>query len=245
MGKNTDVIIEALKNLKAYNISPVFENNMPGFVSNPGCSIVRDARTYDRHNYYCQTLIIGEHIGAHIDAPAHTVPGAMTIDNFEPGFFFAPYKLLDTRPYELNAGDVVTPDMCDEMAKRGSLEIDPGDVVLFCFGWDKYYLPDAKEGPERNFYGANAPGLSDECCRYLIDKKIKAVGSDSILGTIPRKGDYIVSLNSHDVYFLPNNIPIIEGLINLTEVPSEGLFAAMPLGIRNGSGSPVTPVIFG
>ncbi|MCL1829255.1 MAG: cyclase family protein [Oscillospiraceae bacterium] len=244
MDPNAAAVLASLKKLKAYNISPVIENNMPGFGNNPGCSVVSDARTYEKHFYYCQTLIIGEHIGAHIDAPAHTVPGAATIEKFAPGYFFAPYKLFDTRPLDLKEGDVVTPLMCDELAEKGGISLEPDDVALFCFGWDKYYLPDAKDGPERSFYGLNAPGLSDECCQYLLDKKIKAVGSDSILGTIPRKGDHIVSLNSHDVYFLPHGVPIIEGLINLTKVPAEGIFAAMPLGIKNGSGSPVSAVIF-
>ena len=245
MSQNIDTIVEAIKNLKAYSISPVIENNMPGFVSNPGCSIVHDARVFEKHHYYCQTLIIGEHIGAHIDAPAHTVPGGKTIEKFEPGYFFAPYKLLDTRPYNLEAADIVTPEMCEEMAKNGGIVINPGDIVLFCFGWDKYYLPEAMEGPERNFYGMNGPGLSEDSCKYLVSKKIKAVGSDSILGTIARKGDHTVSLCCHDVYFLPNNIPIIEGLINLTALPAEGFFTALPLGIKNGSGSPVSAVAFG
>jgi len=245
MTQNVNNLIDAFKNLKAYNISPIVENNMPGFGNNPGCSIVTNSRTYDKHNYYCQTLIMGEHIGAHIDAPAHTVPGAKTIEKFTPGFFFAPYKLFDTRPYGMEAADVVTPEMCDEMAKKGGFEIEPEDIVLFCYGWDKYYLPDEKEGPERNYYGLNAPGLSVECCRYLVDKKIKAVGSDTIFGTIARKGAYVVSLDCHDVYFLPNGIPIIEGLINLTEIPTVGFFTALPLGIKNGSGSPVSAVVFG
>jgi len=245
MNQNAKVMLDALKNLKAYNIAPLIENNMPGFVGNPGCSIVKDARTYDKHHYYCQTIIMGEHIGAHIDAPAHTTQGGQTIEKYEPGFFFAPYKLLDTLHYDLKEGEVVTAEMCKEMEKKQGLEINQGDVVLFCYGWDKYYLPDAQEGPERAFYGCNAPGISEDCCEYLLSKKIKAVGSDSMLGTIARKGDHTVSLKCHDFYFLPNNIPIIEGLINLTKIPHEGIFAAMPLGIKNGSGSPVSPVVFG
>ena len=243
MNKPLQDLMEALQKLTVYPVAPPLENNMPGFGNNPGCSIVHDARTYEKHNYYCQLLIMGEHIGAHVDAPAHTVPGGKTIDQLEPGFFFAPYKLLDTRPYGLQGGDVVTPEMCREMAAASGVDICPGDIVLFCFGWDRYYRPDIKEGPERSFYGLYSPGLSDECCQYLVDKKIRAVGSDSIFGTIPRTADHVVSLNSHDVYFLPNGIPIIEGLIKLTQIPREGYFCALPLGIKQGSGSPISPIV--
>lgn len=243
MTQNASTIIKAFSELQVYNISPQFESNMPGTPSNPPFWAVHDARTYEMHNYYCQTLIFGEHIGTHIDAPAHTTPGGKTIDDFEAGYFIAPYKLLDCRSYDMKPGDMVTPALIEELTDKAGITIEPGDIVLFCYGWDKYYRPDLPEGPDRTFYGYNSPGLSDESCVYLMDLGVKAVGSDTIQGTIPMVGGKFITLESHDTYLLPHGVAIIEGLMNLGSVPAEGLFVALPLKIKNGSGSPITPII--
>jgi arylformamidase len=243
MNQNVNAMTDALKNLKVYNISPIFESNMPGSPGNPPFWTVHDARTYDMYNFYCQTLIMGEHIGAHIDAPAHTTRGGKTIDEFEGGYFIAPYKLLDCRVFGMKAGDMVTPDMIKELTKKEGITIEPGDIILFCYGWDKYYRPELPEGPERKFYGLNSPGLSDECCLYLMDLGVKAIGSDTCQGTIPMADGKFVTVESHDSLLLPHGIAIIEGLINLGEIPTEGLFIALPLKIKDGSGSPVTPIV--
>ena len=243
MNQSLTALTEAMKELKVYNISPKFESNMPGSPQNPPFWAIHDARTYEMHHYYCQTLVMGEHVGTHIDAPAHTVPGGKTIDAFDEGYFITPYKLIDCRPYDMKPGDMVDADRVKEICRKKDIAIGAGDVVLFCFGWDRYYRPDLPEGPEKQFYGKNSPGLTDACCVYLMGLGVKAIGSDTIQGTIPMADGKFVTLESHDSILLPGGVAIIEGLIHLDQIPSEGLFVALPLKIKGGSGSPVSPVV--
>jgi kynurenine formamidase len=245
MSLNAATIMDLLKGMRAYDIAPNFETNMPGYWNNPPCWIIDDVRTYDKDHYFCQTLVLGEHIGAHIDAPAHVHKGAKTIEQFDPGFFIMPYKKYDLTCYDPGEGWMLRLEHIKEIEERDGIKPEPGELILFCYGWDKHYKPESPDPAERAFYGANSPGLSEDACRYFRDAKVKAVGSDTCQGTIPSVNAENLSLACHDSIFLPNNIPIVEGLVNLTQIPLTGLFMALPLNIKHGSGSPVSAVVFG
>ncbi|MDR2487412.1 MAG: cyclase family protein [Clostridiales Family XIII bacterium] len=239
-------IASALCSLKAYDISPVFETEMPSFWNNPPLWIVRDARSYERDSYYCQVLTMGEHVGAHVDAPAHVVQGGKTIEQYEPGHFIGTYKKYDFTPYVPEAGWEVTMAEIREVEGKAGYRAEKDGIVLLAFGWDRHYRPDAA-GPERSYYGMNSPGLSEEVSRYFMDAGIRLIGSDTCQGTIPSVNR--VSPKSpppcHTEYFLPNDILIVEGLTKLTDIPPEGLFVVTPMKIKNGSGSPISPIVFG
>jgi kynurenine formamidase len=245
MEMNYKDISSALHTLKAYDISPKFETEMPSYWGNPPLWIVEDARTFERDGYYCQVITMGEHVGAHIDAPAHTVPDGKTIDAFDPGYFVGNYKKYDFTPYEPKALWEVTKKEIEEVEQTSGFTAEEGDIILLAFGWDKYYLPEAT-GTERSYYSMNSPGLSEEAIIYFLEKRIKLIGSDTCQGTIPSK-DRVSPVSPplcHVKYLLPNGILIAEGLSSLTEIPTEGLFVAAPLRIKNGSGSPVSPIVF-
>jgi kynurenine formamidase len=133
-----------------------------------------------------------------------------------------------------------------EGEEKAGYKAEEGDIILLCFGWDKHYKPDAS-GPARNFYGMNSPGLSEEVDEYFVNAKIHMIGSDTCQGTIPSVDR--VSPKSpppcHTVYFLPNDILIVEGLTKLSAIPNEGLFVVTPMNIKNGSGSPISPIVYG
>jgi kynurenine formamidase len=246
MNDNIKAAASALKSLKAYDISPVFETEMPSFWNNPPFWIIDDVRTYERDSYYCQVVSMGEHVGAHVDAPAHVQEGGKTIETYDPGHFIGTYKKYDFTPYDPVAGWEVTMKEIREVEEKAGYRAEQDDIVLLCFGWDKHYKPEAS-GPERSYYGMNSPGLSEEVSQYFLDSKIRLIGSDTCQGTIPSVDR--VSPKSpppcHTVYFLPNDILIVEGLTKLQAIPDEGLFVVTPMNIKNGSGSPISPVVFG
>ena len=71
---------------------------------------------------------------------------------------------------------------------------------------------------------------------------MKAVGSDTASADLGQKDNVIVSDFGHRLYFLPKDILIIEGLLDLGRAPAEFYFIALPLKIKGGSGSPLRPV---
>ena len=61
----------------------------------------------------------------------------------------------------------------EEVAKKQGVEIRQGDVVIFHTGW----LSLIEKDPKR--YGSVEPGLGREGARYLVSKRVVAVGADT------------------------------------------------------------------
>jgi arylformamidase len=240
-------IYRQLKGLNVFDISPRIHTNMPAFPSHPNCWILNGVRTRAHHGYNCNTLVIGEHMGAHIDAPMHTCsdPHAMTIDMFAPDYFVAPYKKYALDRYDPQPGEYIDVDKLKECEEKDGFSVDEGDIVLLQYGYDKYYFLE-EEGKLDNFYGANAPGLTEAANQYLLDKKIKAIGADSSTCEIAAKDGKFLNLSrsGHEIHYHPNNIPIMENFVNLRAAPAEGLFIALPWKIEGGSGCPVQVLLY-
>ena len=90
-------------------------------------------------------------------------------------------------------------------------------------------------------YAPNQPGLSQEACALFAERQIRAIGSDTIACDTPVKDGYEYFSYGHHDSFLPNEIFIMEMLMNLEKLPRRCYFMAIPLKIKNGSGSPIRP----
>ncbi|MCL1828013.1 MAG: cyclase family protein [Oscillospiraceae bacterium] len=237
---------KALKNLKCYDISPHFHQNMPAYPGSPNMWIVPQVQTIDENGFYSQVLIMGEHVGSHIDAPLHTVKGGKAIDAFPGDYFIAPYKKYGFDRFDPQPGEFMTLKQMHRIEEEDGFKPEAGDVILIQFGWHKHYKPDAPTKAERDWYAVNEPGLADEIMEYLASKKIKAIGFDNSGAEGPFKDGTPLSFTGHTKYFHPNGICIMENFVgDMTPAPCEGLFVAIPLPIGNGSGCPVRPLLFG
>ncbi len=242
MSKAMDVF-KALSELTVYDITPPFESNMPVCLGNPSLWIVPDARTYERNGYFLQTLVMGEHVGSHIDAACHTQPGKPSIDTYAPNYFIAPYKKYNLEQFGPQAGEAVGLDRIRECEEKDGFVPEEGDIVLIHYGFDKYFFLEREGKLPVNWYGSNAPGLTDEVEEYFLSKRIRAIGADTSNCEIPQKDGVSLKLSGHAKYFLPNNIPIMESFVHMGRAPATGIFLALPLPIRNGSGSPVRALL--
>ena len=239
-------LIAALKKLKVYDISLTLDTNMPNWAGHPSMGIVRDARNFEQNGYFAQTLIMCEHTGSHVDAPSHAVKSMTeaTIDVYPADMLLAPYKKYDLISHDLKAGEALDLDEIRGVEKKDGFHLDPGDIVLLQFGWDKYYKAVSKDMKERNWWAENSPGLTEESCKYFADSKIRAIGSDSLGCDSPLKDGIEIGKGvGHDKYFLPNNIFIMESLGRMRDAPATGIFIAIPLKIKGGSGSPIRPFL--
>jgi len=240
-------IIEALRSYEVFDVSPLLETNMPGWSTHPTLGIIDDARNHQQNGYFAQTLVISEHTGSHVDAPAHVLPhrSSVTIDKFPADVLIAPYKKYRLGTEDLLPGQLVGRE--DLLAKEEvqGFSLEAGDIALLEFGWDRYYDSATTDPEKRAYWGRNTPGLAEEACAYLFEQGVVAVGSDTITGEAAALNGQIVAQFGHLQYFLPNNILIIEGLLGLNAAPDVGLFFALPLKIKGGSGSPIRAVLIG
>ena len=230
--------------VEVVDLSAEIFSGMPLWSSHPGVS-VEASRTFDRDGYFCQTVTLPEHAGAHVDAPAHVRPDLReaTVDRLPVDALVAPAWKIDVSGDDLRPGQVLTLARFREFVAAAGIAIRAGDIVLFEFGWDRYWDGRAPAAPETaRWWSRNEPGLEPALCDHVRALGVRAVGTDTAGCDIAAvDGDLIVQYG-HETAFLPNGILIVEGLHNLANCPAHFLFLALPLRIVGGSGSPLRPV---
>jgi arylformamidase len=241
--RNAYDIAKVLRTLDVYDISPVFETNMPGFPTDPYLAIVPDAKNIVQDYYFTQILVISEHNGSHVDAPVHIHRGMDSIEKFPCGHLIGPYEKYDLIGFNAKAGQNITLDQIKEVEARDSISPSAGDIILLQFGWDKHYLPHTRVLFKKDWYAANTPGITEEVMKHFLDAGIKAIGSDAPSTDNAYADSKITRMPGREKYFLPHNILPMAGFVNMRKAPATGLFMAIPLKIKNGSGSPIRPIL--
>jgi kynurenine formamidase len=237
---SVDALAAAIGGLDAVDLSPVLRSHMPRFFAHPEFHIVDDARTIERDMYRLQTLILPEHVGCHVDAPSHVQaerPDA-TVDTLGVTALWGRAVVVDGSARDWQPGQLWE---LDDFMRSAQAPIGEGDVVLVDFGWDRHLGDDPASV---RFWSANAPGFTEELCRELRDLGVRAVGSDSPTCDMAWVDGEPTAAFGHLEHFLPNDIYILESLENVGRLPPVVYFAALPLKIAGGSGSPIRPVAF-
>jgi arylformamidase len=245
MSSNLKQLANLIGQCQAVDLSPVIRSNMVGWPEHPQVSVISDARNHQQHGYFCQTLLMPEHSGSHVDAPAHVHPHLMdrTIDTYRPDKLLGPGKKVSAVALGLRPGDALTLADFQRLAAEQDVLPEAGDVVLVEFGWDTYADSAEDYGvKDRNWWGGNEPGFAEDLCAWLAETGVRAVGTDTAACDAVVVNGQILSAPGHEKYFLPNDILIIEGLRGLDRLPGEFLFVALPLKLHQGSGSPLRAV---
>ena len=226
------------------DLTPLIENGMPRWPSHPPL-VVHPTVTHEHDGCFIQTIFMSEHSGAHVDAPAHSHPGAETIETFGPDFLIRPAKVLHWEEREWQAGDLATAADFAEWERTTGHRIEAGDVVLVNYGWlAKYWRADGGW----KWYAENMPGMDEGVADLLLERGVRAVGSDTVTcGSAVVDGRSVAPPPQGcwlHAKLLRAGVLLLECLRNLEQLPDECLFVALPLPIRGGSGSPVRAVAF-
>ncbi len=203
-------------------------------------------------------VVMPEHSGTHIDALAHqaenlTLHGGVHVDEgvqTSVGFkvlgieTMAPIVsrgvLLDVAGGErLPPDHAITEHDLQQAARRDGVEIRQKDVVLVRTGYGALW-----SRPDEYLHAA---GVSAGGSRWLIDKRVRAVGADNVAFDVigPPDPELAVTLPGHVLLLVRAGIPIIENL-NLEDLVAanvrEFAFVCLPLKMRGATGSPVRPI---
>lgn len=238
MEKKWEILNKTIKGTKIIDLSPTLEKGMPKFPTHPQI-VIDPTVTHEHDGYYCQTLNMGEHTGAHVDCPAHMLPDQMdkTVDTYPANMLFAPavkYELFRTG---VVPGERVTKADILELEREMGDAVGEGEIALLDFGWMQYWTC----GSGWKQYAMDEPGLSEDAVALFAERKVKAVGSDTIACDTPMINGIEDFSYGHKEYWLPNGIFIMEMIANLDQLPTRSYFMAIPLKIKNGSGSPIRP----
>ena len=234
----TDVTALAgrLRELRVVDLSQTLEEHMPRFPTHAMFfhNLWSSYRHGGRSLHY--QLVMHEHNGTHVDAPAHFLAGAppeahVTIDHVPLAQLVGRGARVDCR--DLKVGDYVSAGrLRDWENQHGALQA--GDIVLFDFGWSARWAPRPNDQPSVEDW----PGVGMDVAEYLLAKKAAALGVDTLSPDPP------AALSTKPIHpvVLEKQMLIIENLCNLDQLPDFFVFLALPLKIREGSGSPVRAV---
>jgi kynurenine formamidase len=210
-----------------------------------------------------ESIAFGGHVGTHIDALCHyscdgRLHGGVEAKNVQSdaaGFSelgvetIAPILrrgvLLDIAAQmqvdALPADFAIAPDHLDAALKAAKTTIRPGDVVLLRTGWARYFANTKQYVAGGQGHAVTGPGPEIDGARWLSERGVFAVGSDTIaFEKVPA-----ARMPVHVHLLVESGIHIIEAL-NLEDLSRERIyefvFIAAPLKIRGGTGSPIRPL---
>ena len=204
-----------------------------------------------------ELIVTGGHVGTHVDGLCHIAKDgrvhggrlAPGTQSHAGGISLSPVHEL---PPILGPGHVLDlPRLLGRDATPadgvGADELDawfaehapptPGSVVLVRTGWARHW----DDGVAYLGFETGCPGVLVSGAQWLAERGIQATGSD----TIAYERTPAPSLPVHVHLLVEHGIPIIEAM-NLERLVADEAwdfyFVAVPLSIRNGTGSPLRPL---
>ncbi len=263
-----DALLAAVRGgVRAYDLSRPYEIGMPQSPNHPAYwhSLPRrhgDMVREDGSSGANDVIVMGTHVGTHIDALAHVsqdgrLYGGHDAVEASVGGRFS--KLgIDTVPPILTRGillDVpaalgldaceaayeITPDDLDRCLERQSVTPEAGDVLLVRSGWGARW----SEGTPYIGKDSGVPGVGEAGAQWLASHQPLAAGADSIAFEQLQPGKGHATLPAHRVLLVENGINIIETM-NLEEIAADGVveftFVGVPLPLVGATGSPIRPL---
>lgn len=187
-----------------------------------------------KDGYLSGAFRIPEHFGTHIDAPAHFIEGAISVDKLPPERLILPAVVIDVRKeVAANPDYELTVEKIKQWEEHGRLSL--GAAVLLLTGWSQRYSDtNAYRNPD-TLKHMHFPGYSLAAAKYLIeDRKVSALGIDTL--SIDPGQTEVFPVHK---FALGHDLFLIENLNNLDLLPARGVLifcGALP--IAGGSGCP-------
>lgn len=250
--------------VQVIDLSQPLENGMPCSPSHPGFHMALIRRHGDlmrgAGSGSNEIITFGGHVGTHVDALAHVAAEGRLYGGID-----AVGNSVGGRHRELGA-ETIAPMLCggvllDIPRALGVSRLEPGygitvadletaldgasvasgGVALIRTGWPQLY------GDSEAYVGHRdgAPGVTAEAAQWLVDRGVRAAGTDTIAFDQILPGAGHSQMPAHHILLVKHGIHILE-VLNLEELAAhkarEFLFVMIPLRIVGATGSPVRPL---
>jgi kynurenine formamidase len=266
-GDALTALLATIGQARLFDLAHPWQTGMPQSPNHPPFRLVLERRHGDRvrpdgSSAASELLILGGHVGTHIDALCHVsyqgaLHGGVPAEVAQAGGRFSTHGVETIPPLVARAvlldvararGEAVLPPAYAvgaadlEAAEEGSgTRLAAGDVALIRTGWARHFDdPPAFVGVE-----SGVPGVDEEGAAWLAARKVRAVGGDTIAFERIPPGVGHRLLPVHRLLLFERGIPIMETL-NLEELAAAGigafLFVALPLRLVGATGSPIRPL---
>src|SRR3984957_17215541 len=252
----TGQVISLAQPLSARTPFPPHRAGMQHFMGRSGGDYAAGARRPGGFQFAEDTLLMPAHIGTHIDALCHAwydaqlyngFPGAGTrgttgasrcgIDKMGP--IVARGLLLDVAALHgqpLPDGTAIGVADLEQAPRAAGGEPAKGDIVLIRTGWQERQTETVGFDSE--------PGIDLAAALWLAEREVAVVGADNFaIEALPFATGTVFPV--HQRLIRDFGIPLLEGLV-LQPLAATGrhnfLFAASPLPVVGGTGSPISPI---
>jgi kynurenine formamidase len=123
--------------------------------------------------------------------------------------------------------------------ERQRMEVRSGDVIIMHTGWSSLWKVDNAA------FGATAPGIGLEAARWLVEREVVIVGSDTWSMEVVPNPDASLAFPVHQLLIPRNGIYIFENLVTedlARDRVYEFAFFFAPLKLKGATGSPANPL---
>ncbi len=206
---------------KIVDLSPAVPHGFKGPPSTD-LGVQMNVRTKSDPGFWMSTQLdlMSLHTGTHVESALHNIEDGEAIDEVGLDRVIGSAVVLDLTPTE--AMQIL--DVADLEGANGKLEasgesIHPGDILLLRTDWSQRHI-----GTQRYF--KESPGLTEEAARWIVGKSPKSVGCDFFEEPAARQPGWTADQFVVHLAILGAGIPLVEGLVNLGDLPPRVQFFA-------------------
>ncbi len=181
-----------------------------------------EVRTRNGTGYWQSTQLdlMSLHTGTHVESALHTVENGEAIDQVGLERVIGEAVVLDLTPTEpMQIMDSEDLERANEKLEASGESIRPGDILLLRTDWAQRHIGTKK-------YFTESPGLTEAAAGWIVDREPRSVGCDFFEEPAARQPGWSADEFVVHGAILGANIPLIEGLVNLGDLPPRVRFFA-------------------
>lgn len=204
--------------MRVLDLTHAFDNGMPVFPGLPDPSFEHIAQV-EQDGYAMTRYSMLNHIGTHVDAPAHQIAGGDTLDEIGLDRLVTDAVRIDVSGRDPH-GPIPLAELQPELER-----VRAGDIVLF-------YSDNARNyGSDAYWTGWSYPDA--DASRALIERGISAVGFDG------PSADPVDSttFDLHRIWLSAGRM-ILENVDNLDQLPDRAQVVVAPMKVARANGAP-------
>jgi len=203
------------------DLSPLVPHGFKGPPST-NVGVQFEVKTKRDRSAYWQSgqVFMSLHTGCHVESALHCIENGESIDQVSLERVIGSAVVLDLTPVEERALlDVPDLERAQQRLEALNEHINAGDILLLRTDW-------AQRAIGTPMYFPQSPGLTESAAQWLVERQPKCIGCDFFEEPAAREPGWTADQFVVHRTILGAGIPLVEGLVNLKDLPPRCQFFA-------------------